>query len=83
MRATFRLFRGTFASWEQLFDEAAAFATQVGPERLISISHSEDENHGVVAVWYWEAGRGGGGGGSRFPKSSLDDIEREIDQQQT
>jgi hypothetical protein len=40
-------------SWEQLFQEAAEFATTLGRERLISISHSEDQNQGVVAVWYW------------------------------
>jgi hypothetical protein len=72
MRATYRVFRGTFASWEQLFEEAAAFATQVGPERLISISHSEDGNDGVVAVWYWEGTARGGT--SRFPHPSPDPV---------
>ena len=41
------------ASWESLFDEAARFATEIGRERLISISHSEDANEGVVTVWVW------------------------------
>jgi hypothetical protein len=54
VRVAWRIFRGTLASWSQLFDEAAAFATQVGPERLINISHSEDKDDGVVTVWYWE-----------------------------
>jgi hypothetical protein len=39
--------------WEELFREAADFATTIGPDRVISISHSEDENDGVVTVWYW------------------------------
>src|SRR2546430_2615956 len=50
MRVTYELFRGTFKSWEALFDEAAQFASEIGPERLIGISHSEDENDGVIAV---------------------------------
>jgi hypothetical protein len=49
----FRVFRGALTSWEQLFSEAAAFATEVGPLKLINISHSEDSNEGVVTVWYW------------------------------
>lgn len=40
-------------SWEGLFKQVADFATVVGPQRLISISHSEDQNDGVVTVWYW------------------------------
>jgi hypothetical protein len=54
VRVAWRIFRGTLASWDRLFDEAAAFASQVGSERLISISHSEDKDDGVVTVWYWE-----------------------------
>jgi hypothetical protein len=49
----FEVFRGTFATWQELFEQAAEFATQVGRERLISISHSEDKDDGVVSVWYW------------------------------
>lgn len=47
------MFRGTMATWDQLFSQAAEFATQLGRERLIAISHSEDQQDGVVAVWYW------------------------------
>jgi hypothetical protein len=53
---TFQIFRGTWASWEQLFDEAAFFATEIGPERVVSISHSADRSDGVVTVWYWTTG---------------------------
>jgi len=52
-RLSYRVFRGTLATWEELFRQAAAFASEVGPERVVSISHSEDNNDGVVAVWYW------------------------------
>ncbi|MCP4900664.1 MAG: hypothetical protein GY906_27185 [bacterium] len=53
-KVTYRMFRSTLKSWDELFDEAAEFASSLGPGRLISISHSEDGNDGVVAVWYWE-----------------------------
>ena len=55
-QASFEVFRGSFASWHTLFSQAAEFATRVGPRRLISISHSEDQNDGVVTVWYWATG---------------------------
>ena len=47
------MFRGTLATWDDLFSEAAEFATKLGRERLITISHSADQSNGVVAVWYW------------------------------
>jgi len=53
-RVAFRVFRSQWFGWEQLFGEAAAFATSVGPDRLVSISHPEDKKDGVIAVWYWE-----------------------------
>jgi hypothetical protein len=49
----YKIFRGTFASWEDLFTQATTFATTLGDGRLISISHSADHSDGVVAVWYW------------------------------
>lgn len=56
-RVAYEVFKATFKSWEQLFEEAAQFASQIGPERLISISHSADQGAGVVTVWYWEDAR--------------------------
>lgn len=53
MKVEFRTFRGTLISWEDLFQQACEFATQIGKERLISISHSADHSRGVVTVWYW------------------------------
>ena len=50
---TYRVFRGTLATWDQLFAQASEFATQVGRENLISISHSADNSDGVVTVWFW------------------------------
>ena len=52
--ARFKLFQSSLTTWESLFAEAAEFASQLGPERLITVSHSADQGEGVVAVWYWE-----------------------------
>ena len=53
MRVQYKVFRGVLSSWEQLFADAARFASGVGRDRLISISHSSDHD-GVVTVWYWD-----------------------------
>jgi hypothetical protein len=44
-----------------LFNQAAAFATSVSPDRLITISHSADRTDGVITVWYWADDDGHGG----------------------
>jgi hypothetical protein len=49
----FRVFRGTFATWDELFTDAAAFATEIGTERVLSIFYLADRGDGVVTVWYW------------------------------
>ena len=50
----YQVFRaGAFTTWETVFTQAADFATALGPERVISISHSEDQNRAVVTIWYW------------------------------
>jgi hypothetical protein len=53
-RVCFTVFRSYTQSWEELFGQAAAFASRIDPNDLISISHSEDDNEGVVTVWYWQ-----------------------------
>jgi hypothetical protein len=56
VRVQHRLFESAFKSWEALSDEAAAFATTVGRERLINISVTQGDTggKGVIFVWYWE-----------------------------
>lgn len=54
--ARYRRFRGTFTSWDSLLSQAAEFASSIGPERLITLSHSEDKDDGLVVVWYWSDG---------------------------
>jgi hypothetical protein len=70
MQVAFKHFSSSVGSWESLFAEAAAFATEVGRDRLIGISHSHGGGttmmgvggEGVVTVWYWsEAGSPSGG----------------------
>jgi hypothetical protein len=53
MKVKYQVFRGMFSSWETLFTQAAQFATEIGKDKLINISHSEDSSSGVVTVWYW------------------------------
>lgn len=53
MEVGFEVFRGSLVTWDDLFQQAAEFATQIGKDKLIGISHSCDKNEGVVTVWYW------------------------------
>ena len=53
LRVAFKIFRSAHKRWPELFAEAANYATQVGRERLITISHSSDGGDGVVTVWFW------------------------------
>ncbi|NIL99388.1 MAG: hypothetical protein GTN89_00125 [Acidobacteria bacterium] len=53
MQVKYKLFRGLLASWDDLFTQAAEFAQQVGPDRLINVSHANSGGDGTVTVWYW------------------------------
>lgn len=48
----FKVFRGSLFSWDELFSQAAQFASEIGAESIISISHSADNGEGIVTVWY-------------------------------
>lgn len=55
MQVAYRFFQaGSFTSWDSMFSEVAAFASQIAPDDLISISQSDDRDKAVVTVWYWE-----------------------------
>lgn len=54
MRAKFQIVRGPWTEWKELFEEAARKATEIGRDRLIGFSQSEDRNEGVLTIWYWE-----------------------------
>jgi hypothetical protein len=49
----YKIFRSSLSTWDTLFSDAAAFASRLGPGKVISISHSESNGDGVVTVWYW------------------------------
>ncbi|MFH0992598.1 MAG: hypothetical protein V1799_21585 [bacterium] len=53
-KVQYKMFRGVLASWNNLFLQAAGFASSIPPEKLISISHSADNLDRVVTVWYRE-----------------------------
>ena len=55
MKVQTKVFRSSFSSWAKLFEEAAEFASEIGRDRLIAISHSGDHGEGIVVVWYWES----------------------------
>lgn len=38
----------------ELLQQAADFATRLGPDRVVSISHSEARYGANVVVWYWQ-----------------------------
>jgi hypothetical protein len=56
MQVRCRLFKSVMKPWEDLCDEAAAFASTIGREHLINISVSQADTggYGVIFVWYWE-----------------------------
>jgi hypothetical protein len=62
MSVQHRVFASSSKSWESLCDEASAFASDVGRERLINISVAASGGTdvlglggtGVIVVWYWE-----------------------------
>ena len=53
MRVEYKFFKATLKSWDAMHTEAAEFASSIGKDRLISISHSSDHSEGVITVWYW------------------------------
>ena len=54
MQVKFELFESMAKSWAKLCAEAAAFASDKGKERLITISVAGENNKGVIVVWSWE-----------------------------
>ncbi|MFK7741708.1 MAG: hypothetical protein AB8H80_15425 [Planctomycetota bacterium] len=48
----YREFRGLFRRSRTLFAEAAAFASELGDDKLISITHACHGAQHLVTVWY-------------------------------
>lgn len=53
MKVFFKVYDSKMASREKLFKAATEFANQIGQERLITLTHSEDRDNVVITVWYW------------------------------
>ena len=52
MKARFKIFPSVLKSWEETCEKVSAFVEAVGPDRLISVSHTAEP---VAIVWYWES----------------------------
>jgi hypothetical protein len=53
MKVSYQMFRSSSKSWDELFLEAAEFASTIEEMRLINITQCCDNNNSVVTVWYW------------------------------
>ena len=64
MKVSYQIFESTAKSWAALCDDASAFASQIGEQRLINISVSAAGGSGwggggasgAIFVWYWSTG---------------------------
>ena len=54
MQVRFKTFQSQFGLRERVLQKVAEYAQQVGRERLISISHTEERDNAVITIWYWE-----------------------------
>jgi hypothetical protein len=54
MKARFKIYRSSWDSWETMCTQVAELLTDLGPNRVIGVSQSDDNNEGVLTVWYWE-----------------------------
>ena len=54
MKVHFEVFKSSYRRWEELYRDAADFATKIGHQRLVNISHACDHSEATVTVWYWD-----------------------------
>jgi hypothetical protein len=59
MRVLYKAFDSQFLNRERIMRMAAEFASELGPDRLINITHSEDKQEMILTVWYWETAAAG------------------------
>ncbi|MFC1726536.1 hypothetical protein ACFL4T_13015 [candidate division KSB1 bacterium] len=52
MIVKFKEFRGLFDTWDNLYKDAADYASKIGKDKLINISQAVHAMP-VVTVWYW------------------------------
>ena len=79
MRVQFKTFESQFLTRQKMLQKAAEFATQMGPERLINVTHSEDNHESFITVWYWEGERANNKGipAAGAPPASISDPSRD------
>lgn len=53
MKAQCRLFKSHFESWETMSMQVTDFLTELGPDKVIGISQSQEGSFGLITVWYW------------------------------
>ena len=54
IQARFKVFKSSFDSWDTMCEKVTRFLTILGPGKVIGVSHSQESQHGVIIVWYWE-----------------------------
>jgi hypothetical protein len=54
MRVLYKSFESQFITRQKILQKAAEFASEIGADRLINISHSEDHHDSIVTIWYWD-----------------------------
>jgi len=54
IRASYKVFKSSFDSWEKMAHQVTEFLTTLGPGKVIGVSHSQENQHGVMIVWYWD-----------------------------
>lgn len=52
-KAQFKVFKSQFNSWETMAEEVTEYLTALGPDKVIGVSHSQEQQLGVIVVWYW------------------------------
>ena len=54
MRMCYKKFRKrALKTWDAIFEETRAFASEIGKDKVVSISQSSDIADSFVIVWYW------------------------------
>ena len=55
MSMCYKKFRkGALTTWDAIFEEACVFATELGKDKVVSVSQSSDAADSFVIVWYWD-----------------------------
>lgn len=55
MSMCYKKFRkGALTTWDAIFEEACVFATEIGKDKVVSVSQSSDAADSFVIVWYWD-----------------------------